>query len=302
MLSKAVLDNLFHGARQAAFDLLPGLWFMCKRVDADVPYSSQALALDVFGTLKYAKSRDRVCNLMASLLEVPPGGPWEVLLEFEDPDNLLHEMQHKSQIDVLLKGAKSLIALECKFAETRLEPCSQIGKTGKGVVQCNGNYELQVNPANGRTSFCALSGKGIRYWEHIPRIFQFPADQAHRPCPFARDWYQWMRTLVMADALAEKRGLRPAAGLVYVDRPTMPLYNRIRTASDEMTARLTGAAKCELLRFEKLPGMFETAAENSEEEALFRSLRHWVTAKVNWVEARLSNARAARQPPRSKRC
>jgi hypothetical protein len=298
ILSKEVTDNLFYGAHQAAFDLLPGLRFMGGRVDAGVPHSSQALALDVFGTLKHAKSRDRICDCLAVLLEVPEGGPWAVELEYTDPDNVLHELQHKTQADVRLRGARSLIVLESKFAETKLEPCSQPGKTKNGSVQCTGNYEPQTNPINGRSASCALTGKGIRYWEYIPQIFNLDPDAEHRPCPFAGSSYQWMRTLVLASALAEKHKLKPAAALVFADRPIMPIAARFGDQDSpwsRMTAGMTGAVRFERLSYEKLPGMFEAVAEKSD-QPMFRDLHYWVKAKVNWVEARLRNARVTRKP------
>lgn len=295
LLSNDELSNIFYGARPA-MDEVFGFFRMSRtgQRDAAVPHSSQVLALDVFGTLKNCRSRDSICDRLAVLLDVPAGGPWEVHLEYVDPDNTLNEAGHKSQFDVLLQGKQSLIALACKFAETKLEPCSMPGKTTKGHVQCTGSYEMQTNPVNRRDAFCALTGKNIRYWEFVPRVFRLSADEPLRPCPFAGYWYQWMRTLVMAYALAEKRGLKPAVGLVHVDRPAMPLRARIQDEAPKMKQLLTDAVKFELLRYEKLPGMFEVAAEPGD-RGLFRDLQHWVNAKVNWVEARLMNDRAARK-------
>lgn len=292
LLSKDEISNIFYGARPA-LDEVFGFLHVSPTVDAALPHSSKVLALDVFGTLKSARSRDRICDTLAILLEVPNGGPWDVHLEYVDPDNSLNEAQHKTQIDVLLQGARGLIALECEFAETRLEPCGQTGKTGKGLVQCNGNYEMQTNPSNGRAALCALTGKKTRYWEYVPRVFRLSPQESYRPCPFAGSWYQWMRTLVMAYALAEKRGLKPAVGLVHVDRQTMPLRARIQDEAPKMKQLLTEAVKLELLRYDKLPGVFEVAADPGE-RGLFRDLHHWVEAKVNWVEARLMNERAGR--------
>jgi len=295
LVSKDTLANIFYGARPALEELFGFAHLSRTGVpDADVPHSSQALALDVFGTLKHCRSRDRICDHLAIQLETPDGGPWDIHLEYVDPDNLLNEAQHKSQLDVLLQGKRSLIALECKFAETRLEPCSQPGKTGTGRIECNGTYEMQTNPVNQRAAFCALTGKRIRYWEYIPRVFRLSADEPHRPCPFAGSWYQWMRTAVMACAIAEKRGLRPAVGLVHVDRPAMPLRARIQDEAPKMRQLLTDAVKLELLRYDKLPGVFEVAADPGE-RGLFRDLHHWVDAKVNWVEARLLNERAGKK-------
>jgi hypothetical protein len=117
LLSNDELSNIFYGARPA-MDEVFGFFRMSRtgQRDAAVPQSSQTLALDVFGTLKFARSRDRICDHLAILLETPDGGPWEVHLEYVDPDNTLNEAGHKSQFDVLLQGKQSLIALACKFA------------------------------------------------------------------------------------------------------------------------------------------------------------------------------------------
>jgi hypothetical protein len=154
---------------------------------------------------------------------------------------------------------------------------------------------MQVNPANGRAAVCALTGKNVRYWDYIPRAFRISADEPHRPCPFAGPWYQWMRTLVMVCALAEKRALKPAVGLAHVDRPAMPLRARIQDEAPKLKRLLTDAVKFELLRCDKLPGVFEVAGDGSE-RGMFRDLHHWVDAKVNWVEARLENERTVRRP------
>jgi len=296
--SKDELANVFYGARPA-LDEVFGFAHMSRIGVSDVgaPHSAQALALDVFGTLKSARSRDRICDHLAIPPEMPEGGPWDIHLDYIAPDNTLREAQHKSQLDVLLQGKRSLIAIECKFAETRLEPCGQTARTGKGLVRCTGNYETQVNPANGRTALCALTGKNMRYREYIPRVFRLSADGPHRPCPFAGPWYQWMRTLVMAYALAEPRGLMPAVGLAHIDRPTMPLRTRIQDEAPKLKRFLTDAVKFELLllRYDKLPGVFEVAADRAE-RGMFQDLRSWVDAKVNWVEARLANERSAGRP------
>lgn len=44
-------------------------------------HSSQAIAIDVFGTLKMSIDRDRVLDAIARLVDVAPGGPWSITLE-----------------------------------------------------------------------------------------------------------------------------------------------------------------------------------------------------------------------------
>jgi len=32
---------------------------------------------------------------------------------------------------------------------------------------------------------CTLTSIGVRYWEHLPRLFAWASDRDHVPCPFA---------------------------------------------------------------------------------------------------------------------
>lgn len=137
------------------------------------PHSSQALAIDVFGTLGavHEEHRTRVCDVLAAAAGLSPGGPWQVELEWCDPANHL-AAKRATQVDALLVGAHAIIVAECKFTEPG-GGCSQTKRTpkgrGAGLPQCNGRYVPQVNPGNGVAASCALTGKGIRYWEVIPR-------------------------------------------------------------------------------------------------------------------------------------
>jgi hypothetical protein len=57
------------------------------------PNSSQALAIDFFGTLRAIdqESRDLVFGRIASDVGLSPVGPWNIELEWEDGSNLLKE-------------------------------------------------------------------------------------------------------------------------------------------------------------------------------------------------------------------
>lgn len=56
-------------------------------------HSSQALAIDVFGTIKGTAARDAVLDRLAAEIGLPMGGPWTHELEWANPDNPLHERQ-----------------------------------------------------------------------------------------------------------------------------------------------------------------------------------------------------------------
>jgi hypothetical protein len=52
-----------------------------------------------------------------------------------------------------------------------------------------------------------LTAKGIRYWDVIPRVFDYDADASYIECPFAGPWFQWMRNLTLCHEAAGARGL-----------------------------------------------------------------------------------------------
>jgi hypothetical protein len=147
---------------------------------------------------------------------------WEVYLEWLDPDNLLEE-RRRSQIDVIATSPQTLIFFECKFTEQDAGSCSQPPR------QCNGNYEVQLNPRNQKLDRCALSAKGIRYWQIIPQIFQYCIDQDYLPCPFSGSWYQWMRNLAVCYEVARTTHRKAAFALIYADAPGVPMAQKLNS-------------------------------------------------------------------------
>lgn len=208
----AIRDNLFPAAHAAIRDWDGFDWHRDLRGEpqADKVQSSQALAIDVFGTIAAAPagSRDAILDALARRAGLPAGGPWRIELEWRDPDNLLAEPR-PTQVDAIAFGADAIMVIECKFTE-KGGPCSQTGKLTKGPAkgsrQCDGRYAPQVHPVTGIAASCTLSGKGIRYWDHIPGVFALDPAATHEPCPFAGENFQWMRNLVLADVLGRHHG------------------------------------------------------------------------------------------------
>lgn len=103
--------------------------------------SSQALSIDVFGTLQQSAERDVVLDQLAAGLGLPMGGPWDLKLEWRDPHNLLKEKQ-RTWVDAVARSPRSLIFFECKFCETDGGGCGQtqpiLAGRRKGFKQCNG--------------------------------------------------------------------------------------------------------------------------------------------------------------------
>jgi hypothetical protein len=94
----------------------------------------------------------------------------------------------------------------------------------KGTIQCNGDYEPQQNPVNGKQSQCALSGKNIHYWDNdfIPRVFTYDAKSNYKPCPFKGPDFQWMRNLVLCSKIARDNNLKAAFVVIYAASPVLP--------------------------------------------------------------------------------
>ncbi|EJT01484.1 hypothetical protein [Rhizobium sp. CCGE 510] len=169
---QAVRENLFPASCGAIEDWAAFPWHRDRtnRIQAYKAHSSQAIAIDVFGTLKMSTDRDRVFDAIAERVGVAPGGPWTVTLEWTDTDRLLGEPR-PTQVDAFAVGSAAALVIECKFTEPGGQ-CSQTAVSRSGERPCSGSYKDQTNPGNGVRSRCALAGKSIRYWEYIPNIFE----------------------------------------------------------------------------------------------------------------------------------
>lgn len=241
------------------------------------PHSSQALAIDVFGAIDTAVARDTVLDALATAAGLPGGGPWTLELEWTDPANLLRE-KRSTQVDVLAEGARAILVIECKFTEPG-GGCSQVGRiargVGTGLRQCDGNYRRQVNPRNGVEARCALSGKGIRYWDVVPAVFDLDADTDHIPCPFRGDAFQWMRNMTLAHELGRVTGKAARCAIVYAAGGDFPAERK--TAS---TAWLPPMATIGTPPFVFSYQAVIELAEQVAPDAEWRALRNWVDNKV----------------------
>ena len=253
--------------------------------DSYKEHSSQALLIDVLGTLKVSPQRDQIMDRLAQALGLPAGGPWEIELEWHDPDNLLKE-KTSTWADAMAVSPHTLILFEGKFCEADGGACSQTRPIAsgrhQGLTQCNGTYTPQVNPLNGRRAPCALSGKGLRYWEIVPEVFSFPNDLGYRPCPFAGPWFQWMRNLTVCWEAARHWQRQPAFLLVYADGPTLPMAERIHSADWQRFLRQVrrDAITVETRSYQALVEMAHVACP---EDPLWPALAQWVQRKISSV-------------------
>ena len=247
--------------------------------------SSQALSIDVFGTLQQSPDRDRVLDELAASLGLPAGGPWQVHLEWRDPHNLLKEKQ-RTWVDAVARGARSLIFFECKFTEPDGGGCGQtqpiLSGRRKGHRQCNGSYTRQHAGANGREERCILSVKGMRYWEMIPDVFDLDADRSYLACPFAGPWFQWMRNLTTCLAVARAEELQPAFLVVYADGPGLPMAQRVRLPEWQ---RLSQAVDPRAITFRALSFqcLIDLACHAAPADPTWADLAVWVQRKIDSV-------------------
>ena len=293
-LERRVRDNLFPAAQDGIdFARFPWHGSEAGGSDADQPHSSQALAIDLFGTLRGSAERDAVCNRLAATLGLPTSDRWQVELEWLAPSEHLKE-PHPTPVDAVAIGQRSLIFFACRFTEPdggccpETQPFKRRGRPT--AVPCNGNYAQQVNPVNNLVGRCALTGKGIKYWEVIPRVFSIDAGTDHLPCPFAGPTYQWMRNLALCWSVARARNLKPAFLVVYADAPGLPMAARVHSA--EWTGLLaqvrSDAIRFRAYSYQELLRLAVAAAQR--ERPLYQSLQSWVEGKI----ARVAGAQKAR--------
>ena len=282
--------NLFPASQTAigSWDLFRWHHDRQKKVDTWKPHSSQALAIDVFGLLQVVdcSERDLILNDLADRIGVASGGPWTVELEWEDADNRLHE-KAKTQVDAVARSPRSLIFFECKFTESDGGTCSQpaalTSGANKGTRQCNGSYEPQLNPVNGIESKCALSGKGIRYWDVIPSVFDFSSSSDQSPCPFAGSWYQWMRNLTLAHEVAHDSDRDAAFVVIYADASELPMAQLVasREWQDFVGHVRRDAIAFDCISYQQLlEGAVQTLLTGGQDVAMWHDLGSWVERKI----------------------
>ncbi|WP_370007146.1 PGN_0703 family putative restriction endonuclease [Sinorhizobium fredii] len=277
----AVRKNLFPASHAAISDWLTFPWHRDRtnRIQAHKAHSSQAIAIDVFGTLKMSTDRDRVLDAIARRVGVAAGGPWSISLEWTDTDRLLGEPR-PTQVDALAVGSKAVLVIECKFTEPGGK-CSQTAASSSGKPQCNGSYINQVNPSSGVRSRCTLAGKGIRYWEYIPKVFALDPVADYMPCPFAGDAYQWMRNAVLAAAIGEHRNLEAAAVAAFADHPSFPTARKAKR--DMIDAGFGGQAAITPISYQEI---IDIARHVGLDQELWTDLSAWVSQKIARASSR----------------
>ena len=139
---------------------------------------------------------------------------------------------------------------------------------------------MQCNPVNQVEARCALSGKGIRYWDVIPKVFTISNDNDLIPCPFRYARYQWMRNLTNCYAIAEASHLHPAFFIVYADAPNLPMAQKVKSKA---WADLRNSVRTDIIPFEAVSyqDLIAIASEAGQSiSAPWSRLSLWVENKI----------------------
>ena len=159
--------------------------------------SSQALTQSVFGALGTFDRLDLLNSVPAECGRPAFFGRYSGwTLDLEHDVRELNEPR-PTNVDVIFRAPGNRVAVECKFTERDFGSCSRPNlrpnDSRYAKQYCEGNYRVQ----HGRRERCSLTEIGIRYWEYLPQLFNWPADRDHVPCPF-RDVYQLARNALAA--------------------------------------------------------------------------------------------------------
>ena len=289
--------NIFPAAHQACepWEAFPWHAGSDGAIDTHVEHSSQALAIDVFGTIKTSPDRDTILDAIAQTIGLPTGGPWAITLEWVARQSLLNEPR-PTQVDVYAESPRSVILFECKFTEEDGGACSQTAKQNDSIP-CNGNYVQQINHRNDMPGRCALSGKGIQYWDIIPKVFHLDAEADYQPCPFAGPAYQWMRNLVVAYKVARQKDKQPAVVIVYAGSPGLPMAKKIKSrAWTEFTKTVRqDHVPLHVRSYQEILTLTQEATRHGRgEQTVWQELADWVNRKI------LTNMRNRKKPKRKR--
>jgi hypothetical protein len=208
-------------------------WFRSMR-------SSQALAQSLFANLRELGRLDALAGLRAE--DDLVASPWPAF--FSDVGGWSAELEYavdylgeprSTSVDVLLTGA-SRVAVECKLAEADVGTCSRPRRPRTDPDHCNGSYAVQM----ARTAPCALTERGVKYWDYIPDLFDISSAIVHRPCPL-HTTYQLVRNVLAACVTANgpvRSGSAHALLLYDARNPSFRPGGAGAAAFEAVTARL----------------------------------------------------------------
>jgi len=217
-------------------------------IDTDVPHSSQAFCISVWGTLARGDAgaaRAAVADLLGdqasrdALREAPT-----LRLEHVSRPVLNEYLGKATNIDAFLIWPGLAIAVESKLRED-YGPCSQAPRN------CTGRYEVGSDLKTGTDAPCRLEvqdGKRTprAYWEVMGSLAHPGAYPTGERCPFAGGGYQVMRTIAFAARHAERQGCDWRAVFVFPGSRSL----RSGKTIDAVTEPLLGEHKKRVLRLD----------------------------------------------------
>ncbi len=221
--------------------------------------SSQALALSIMGNLA-------IYNHLELLKDITDDSGTFLFdrakVSFENffiEYNVKHlNERHSTSIDAFFDG-KYQIAIECKFTEEKVGVCSR-----PRYDICDGTYTHQL----GRSKRCPLTEKNVKYWNNIPKLFNWQNDTDIIPCPLYKN-YQLIRN-ILAACVRNDDNVKPKNGhsvLIYDERnPSFHKGGKIFNAIEETRQSL------------KYPNLLRTCSWQRITEALRdRDILTWLT-------------------------
>jgi hypothetical protein len=267
---------------------------------SNVPWSSQALCISVFGAIAESPARAELMQqtLTAAGVSVQPEGDPELLCEVRGRRDVLNEIGGSNATcpDVLVEWPSLTLTIESKFTE-HLSPCGQIdlrqrqGRTEIRPKKCSGNHELGSDLRTRTDAACRLTvpenegRRGYRserwYWKVGAGLFRQDVLAPPRsPCPFADGKYQLMRNLCFAAALAAKHSSRHdfAFVLAYVGQAKSASGSEADFAAFHEMLLPEAAARTGAITYEKIAAMLKENGQGELAEWVDERLRAGVVA------------------------
>jgi hypothetical protein len=217
--------------------------------------SSQALTQSVFGALA---ATGHLAALGAVTAECGRSAFTEtqnlLRMTLEQNVNWLGEPRPTS-IDVCFESPHYRIAVESKLSESVFGACSRT-TLPRDNPSCDGTYTVQ----DGRLERCALTAKGVRYWQYAPAVLDWDPGVDHTPCPMAST-YQLVRNVLAA--IVRQDRVETASGhalIIYDERnPAFRPGGKARREYDAVCAALRHPGLLRTVSWQRVIGQLSAA-------------------------------------------
>ena len=163
-----------------------------------------------------------------------------------------------TSVDVCFEGPQYRIAVECKLSESAFGTCSRPRLPRDNPSHCDGTYTVQ----HGRRDRCALTERGVRYWQHAPAVLDWDSGVDHSPCPLA--WtYQLVRNVLAATVRQDRVELASGHALVIYDErnPAFWPSGDARSAYDAVCADLRHPGLLRIVSWQRVIGQLSAVRD-----------------------------------------